>query len=1315
MGAMRATLGLDMTQFETSARNAPKVVAGMADAMSRSFDGVRQSATGSARSFDELRASIDPAFAAQQRYAALQREVSGMVTSGAASQRAANIVLEQAAVKYMGIETASQVAARAQRDVAAAAASATRSYTSLRASIDPVFAATKRYEAAQEQLALAVRSGAISQAEANRVLAMAANSYLAPIRAVNTGLGRMGPAFVNAGFQVQDFAVQVAGGQSALLAFAQQLPQLLGVMGFAGKLAIIGSGLGVIAAVGGAVAMSYFRAGSEAAKLEERVDALTQAADGYTEAAGRANRSSADLRGEFGAQAGQAKVLYEALRSVAELDFDLQGREAAAKLKSDFEGLVTAAGRIVEIRKQIAQSGGAFDPMLGGELTLMANRLAEDFGLTAGEAIRLNEAITQVSRARGPQEAAAAYTALQDAAIATTDATGRTSTEMVRLALMAGDAAVAALRMGGAIDGSAAAAARENTILENRLALWSTSIDAAERQAAAVSGQLTAYRQQEELQNAIAQFGADSAQVEAVKRDHAIATAQAFVDQHSLAGQTAQAILDGALSAYDAQVNASNAADALRDAEAAAKGLAAAIAAAAGYSMDLDNGVVILQAKLTALQNQQNAANAGTIAGMRLRAAATRDAAIAAGELQVVATARYGTDMAVIDQQEALLAQIEQTTEANKDAASAAKRGASASEKSAKALANEADKWRDIIDPMNKYRRQHAELDKLLKAGALTKGEVQKAIAAVNQEMRESDPVLQKWASGVESAVDYMLDGFKDGFSGLMDIAKDTLKQLIAMFLKNQITLRLGVVATGSVSGAAAAATGGAGAGGSLMSGAGMLGQLGGAFSGFMGGITGPLQAGVSAAMQGGLSAGVNAFTATANASASGVFGMASSLGTIIGSAALGFGVGSMISGGFAAIGNNPAYANGLGTALGFAIGGPVGAILGGVVGGIVNRLFGRRLEDTGIQGSYSGGNFTGKTYEFYKGGLFASDKTKRKAMPASMAAMFDNTIDAIRVQIGGMAAMLGAAPDALDDFSTSFKLSLKGLSPEKAQAKIEEQFGKIANQMVADIYGAATTATVSLSDIAAGAAGGSIVDNLLGALSQASRAPTRQLSAEFVALQIAGEDAVDTLTRLSTALTSANVWMDRLGKSVFASSLAGGGKAWDFAEVFGGTDAMNQAVSAYYAAFYSDGERLAQARKELQAALNVLGINTLPGSNKAYRALVDQAFGAGDNTLAAKLIALAPAMAEITAETEKLTEAMASLYRQDLFATSADKIYAATSEGYRASSASSSDPELQALMREVVKAIREGDINNARLTTRLLALQERASLDPAA
>ena len=55
-------------------------------------------------------------------------------------------------------------------------------------------------------------------------------------------------ALQQAGFQVGDFAVQVANGTNSLQAFGQQAPQLLQIFGPAG--AVIGAAVAIIAALG---------------------------------------------------------------------------------------------------------------------------------------------------------------------------------------------------------------------------------------------------------------------------------------------------------------------------------------------------------------------------------------------------------------------------------------------------------------------------------------------------------------------------------------------------------------------------------------------------------------------------------------------------------------------------------------------------------------------------------------------------------------------------------------------------------------------------------------------------------------------------------------------------------------------------------------------------------------------------------------------------------------------------------------------------------------------------------------------------------
>lgn len=78
--------------------------------------------------------------------------------------------------------------------------------------------------------------------------------------------GRFNQAVTQGGFQLQDFAVQVQGGTSALTAFAQQAPQFLGIFGPGGAIA------GAVVAVG-ALAASFLLMGDNAEQELKRTEA----------------------------------------------------------------------------------------------------------------------------------------------------------------------------------------------------------------------------------------------------------------------------------------------------------------------------------------------------------------------------------------------------------------------------------------------------------------------------------------------------------------------------------------------------------------------------------------------------------------------------------------------------------------------------------------------------------------------------------------------------------------------------------------------------------------------------------------------------------------------------------------------------------------------------------------------------------------------------------------------------------------------------------------------------------------------------------
>ena len=58
-----------------------------------------------------------------------------------------------------------------------------QNFDRLRRSVDPLYASSKQYEAALRNITAAAKSGAVSQAEANRVLRLAEQNYLETGRA----------------------------------------------------------------------------------------------------------------------------------------------------------------------------------------------------------------------------------------------------------------------------------------------------------------------------------------------------------------------------------------------------------------------------------------------------------------------------------------------------------------------------------------------------------------------------------------------------------------------------------------------------------------------------------------------------------------------------------------------------------------------------------------------------------------------------------------------------------------------------------------------------------------------------------------------------------------------------------------------------------------------------------------------------------------------------------------------------------------------------------------------------------------------------
>jgi hypothetical protein len=348
---------------------------------------------------------------------------------------------------------------------------------------------------------------------------------------------------------------------------------------------------------------------------------------------------------------------------------------------------------------------------------------------------------------------------------------------------------------------------------------------------------------------------------------------------------------------------------------------------------------------------------------------------------------------------------------------------------------------------------------------------------------------------------------------------------------------------------------------------------------------------------------GGSAAAGQASSAASGA-GILSSLGSI-GAAATAFGTGmaasfsSMMAAGVSGWATAAGSLIGTGSLAGIAAG--VGMIAAPLAAAalLYKPLFGRKLKDTGIEGTFSGTDgLSANTYQFYKGGLFRSNKTTRSALDEGMRSGLAQQYGALTAQNATNAGALGLDAGGLANFSSSFGFSTNGMSEQQVGERFAQEFAAIADAQASLLLGTA-------------------------------------------AFNRAGESSSETLQRLAGSLTSVNAAFDALGKSALAG-LQGADLASKLIDAFGGSDAFGSQTSAYYQAFYTEAERTNTATRQLTEVLAGLGL-ALPESRTAFRELVeaqDLYTDAGRSTYAA-LIGLAPVFDQITQATEQMGKAL--------------------------------------------------------------------------
>ncbi len=182
---------------------------------------------------------------------------------------------------------------------------------------------------------------------------------------VSGSTGNLRNAIGQAGFQLQDFAVQVQGGTSALTALSQQGSQFLGIFGPAGAIA------GAVLTVG-LLATQFVNLGTQSERTRQALERVKEATQLYGEAVSRSNdvMLTAEQRSAAQEQAKRAEARATLdLAIVIEREAIARANAAAAALQQDNAAIAGAA------RDGLA-APGMFQR--GGQRQNAAQRIAQD-------------------------------------------------------------------------------------------------------------------------------------------------------------------------------------------------------------------------------------------------------------------------------------------------------------------------------------------------------------------------------------------------------------------------------------------------------------------------------------------------------------------------------------------------------------------------------------------------------------------------------------------------------------------------------------------------------------------------------------------------------------------------------------------------------------------------------------------------------------------------------------------------------------------------------------------------------------------------
>ncbi len=514
---------------------------------------------------------------------------------------------------------------------------------------------------------------------------------------------------------------------------------------------------------------------------------------------------------------------------------------------------------------------------------------------------------------------------------------------------------------------------------------------------------------------------------------------------------------------------------------------------------------------------------------------------------------------------------------------------------------------------------------------ALEKDVANQSAIAYNEAFRKRSNEFKNTLA--QTLADALISGANDGGQNLRKILENELKAPFVLLFRMSIDALMG-----DLSSAVGSATGGTGSGGasSVMSSLSTASTLNTAYKALSGAIEGSIgksfekfalsdmgakfgmstSNGVVPVFEYSASGELTAVgdSLTANTKAVTEFGKTfTDIGTGIAAAFAGQALRKGISGGYSVGGAGETLMDV--SAMVASYFGPIASIVTGAVSGLINRTFGRKLKDTGIQGTFAGSEFKGENYQYFKGGWFSSDKTKTSAMDSEAVNTFTNTFRSIQASTAVLATNMGLSAQSALDFKKDIKLSLKDLDPAAQSEAITKMFTEVQEEM-------ATAVLDAWGDWS--------------------------LIAKY------GETASEVLTNVSNNLTGFNGMLDLLDLKLIDLTMNGAAAASAVIEAAGGVEALTGIYSSYYENFYSEAERNSKSIETLGEKFAALGV-TFPTLTKdvegfvtngdeareVFRGLVSAAANAGNITLATELVKLSDAFAEVTPLAEEFLKGL--------------------------------------------------------------------------